>query len=682
MLIFDQLKRDDPQLRVVTLGILGGLGVLLAGLWWVQIVSARDYRESLQTQSFRTVRIPAVRGEILDRNGVVLAENRPTYNVSLYLEELRKPFKEAETMEISTAQAELKRQMGDEEKKLGRKLTKLERKQFLLPVNQREALRQKAHYEVASNVVQQVSLRLRQPLWLVPTNFQRHYESRLALPFTVLANLDPTNIARFEEQSTSPLGVDLEVQSTRVYPGNTLGAHVIGRLQRDDSSVEGEESFFSYRLPDYKGAVGIEAGFDKELRGMAGAKSVLVNNIGYRQTENIWTPAEPGNNIVLTLDARVQQAAEHALQHASVPYTGPVRGAVVVMDVNNGEVLAMASSPTLNPNSFIPKISNEEYQRILALHAEKNRASYENYMPGSIFKLVVGMVALEAGLNPNEIIRVNENPAQPGRGCYMLGGHPIKDTAPPGDYDFRKALKLSCNTYFITMGLRLGPQRILRLAERLHFGERAGLPTHQDAPGQLPGVRRLSSGWSDRTTANISIGADPVWVTPLQVAVLTSAIANRGKVLWPRLVDRIEPPDPTLGEPPIVVPMPPPRDELGVSKRTLDILYEAMLADTEDPDGTGKHVHDEPHPLPGLRVCAKTGTAEVQDEHNRKTGKTTWFASFAPYGHPRWAVVVMIEDGISGGTTCSPIGGEIYQALVECERSDTAKKNTLASARK
>jgi cell division protein FtsI/penicillin-binding protein 2 len=262
---------------------------------------------------------------------------------------------------------------------------------------------------------------------------------------------------------------------------------------------------------------------------------------------------------------------------------------------------------------------------------------------------------------------VEPNPARPGQGCIKVGGHVIKDTAPPGEYDFRKALIFSCNSYFITAGLRVGPERIIRLGQRLHFGERADLPTRQEVAGQFPTLKRLSSGWIDRNTANISIGQDPVWVTPLQVAVLTSAIANRGKVLWPRLVERIEPQDLAGGEQARFFACRPPRDELGVSKRTMDILHDAMLADTEDPEGTGRHVRDR-DPLPGLRICAKTGTAQVQDLHNAKTGQTTWFASFAPYGAPRWAVVVMIEDGESGGTTCSPVAGQVYKALVESDR--------------
>ena len=343
------------------------------------------------------------------------------------------------------------------------------------------------------------------------------------------------------------------------------------------------------------------------------------------------------------------------------------------MDVQSGDILAMASSPTLNPNWYVQGITHAEWQRISDLHAEKNRATWENYMPGSIFKTVVGMAALEAGLDPEEIIHVEPNPAKSTKGHIRVGNHTFRDEAEPGDFNFRRALKRSSNSYFITVGLRIGPEAIIRLGQRLHFGERAGLPTRQDAPGQFPSLQRLSSGWTRVTTGNICIGQDPVWVTPLQIAVLTSAIANGGDVLWPRLVDRIEAADPTLGVPPTVFPRGQVRDRLGVSARTIKIMHEAMLGDTEDADGTGKKAA-----VPGIRICAKTGTAQVQDEHNALIGRTTWFASFAPYEKPHYAVVVMVENGDFGGTTCAPVAHDIYAAILERERSNASKPGTLA----
>ena len=209
--------------------------------------------------------------------------------------------------------------------------------------------------------------------------------------------------------------------------------------------------------------------------------------------------------------------------------------------------------------------------------------------------------------------------------------------------------------------------------QRLHFGERSGLPTRQDAPGQFPSLQRLRTDWSDGNTGNLCIGQDPVWVTPLQIAVLTAAIANDGIVLWPRLVDRIESVDPASPQPPQVFPRGRVRDHLGVSTRTLRILRDAMLANVEDADATGRGAA-----VPGIRIGGKTGTAQVQDARNVKIGQTTWFASFAPYEQPRYAVVVMVENGVSGGTTCAPIAGKIYSALLDRERAQLASSPALA----
>ena len=662
MLIFDQLKKDDPQLRAIAVSVLGGLSVLLAGLWWVQVVSARDYQANLETQSFRTVRIPAVRGRILDRNGIVLAENRPSYNVSLYLEELRHAFDAVYLEKAARARTELKQKQQDLSRKLHRKLTRAERKQFVFTQKQKALLRQQARYEVASNVVSQVSVRLRQPLWLNATNFERHYETRLALPCPVLTNLNASQIALFEEQSTSPMGVDLEIQSRRFYLYGTTAAHVLGHLQFDDSSKEGEEAFFSFRPPDYRGVVGVEYGFDKELRGMAGAKSVLVNNAGYRQTENIWSPAEPGLNVVLTIDLRIQQAAEQALQ-----VFGPAtRAAAVVLDVHNGDVLALVSCPPYNPNSYIPRLSHADYQRITELQAEKNRATQENYAAGSIFKPIVGLACLEAGLNRNATLH---NP-----GYIFVGKKRFGDLAPAGIYDFRRALKVSCNTYFISNGLHVaGISNIVRLAQRFHLGERTGLPTRQEVSGNFPSLKRVSSGWHPADTGNLCLGQGPMDVTPIQMAVVTAAIANGGKVLRPRLVDRIEPQDPALGGPTNYLAAAQVRDELGVKPRNLEILREAMLADVEDSDGTGVRAA-----VPGLRIAGKTGTAEVKNAAGASVTDITWFISFAPYEEPRYAVVAMVEGGKSGGRTCAPIVQKIYTAIQERERSGSGKAATLA----
>ena len=667
MLIFDQLKKHDPHLRVVGLLVFCGLLTLLAGLWWAQIVSSRDYQANLEMQSFRTVRVPAMRGKIVDRNGQVLAENLPDYHISLYLEELSKAFDSANAKSVAATKARSKQDQETEEQRLGRKLNREERKRYLLTTVERNRLRQAAREQVASNTLAQLSrqMRLAQPLSLDVTNFERHYRERLALPYPVLQNLTPSQIALFAEQCANVPGVDLELESTRRYPWQTVGAHIIGCLKRDDSSAEGEDAFFSYRLPDHRGLIGIEAGYDRELRGKAGAKSVLVNSFGYRQTDNVWTPAEAGTNVFLTIDARLQMEVERCLVSFG-PFGAATHGAAVVMDVNSGDILAMASAPTYDPNIYIQGVSAAEAQRLsdANIRPQRNRATQDLYEPGSIFKTMIGLAALESGVDPNTVYTVPENPRQRGKGYIIVRSQPIKDTAAPGDYDFKRAFKVSCNYYFITNGLRAGIENIVRLTEHLHLGETCGLKTYQESAGIFPDARKVSSRWYDGDTANICIGQGKMAVTPLHMTIMTAAIANGGKVLRPRLVSRLEPQDPTARNQVVNFPPGQVRDELGVSPRNLRIVQEAMFADVNEPEGTGRQAY-----VQGMNICGKTGTAQISNIKNAVVDHTTWFISFAPFESPKYAVVVMVEGGSSGGGDCTPIAKNIYRFLARPEQS-------------
>ncbi|MGB7768420.1 MAG: penicillin-binding transpeptidase domain-containing protein [Verrucomicrobiia bacterium] len=670
MLFFDQLKKNDPQLRLLALGIAGSLGILLAGLWWVQIVSAREYESHLETQSYRTVRIPAVRGKILDRHGQVLAENLPRYDLDLYLGDLREQFNAACNRALAQAYANQRKAIAAGEKKLGRSLTKDERRPFELSAGQREQIRDQARFRVANDIVAQVAQKLGQPLAFDAAKFARDYETRLALPVTVLTNLNEAQIARFEEQYAGGLGVDLAVQSDRFYPHGTLAGHVLGYLVRDNRSEQGEDAYFSYRLPDYRGVVGIEGGFDAELRGRAGAEAVLVNNMGYRQSTTILSPPQPGRNVVTTLDLGLEEAATDSIERR---LGTNATAAVVVMDVRSGDVLAMVSSPAINPDY---SVNDLQHLNDPALRPQINRATQGNYAPGSIFKPIVALAALENGLNPNETYEVEPDPQQPWHGCIYVGRRKIEDTVPPGSYNLKLAIERSSNAYFIYNGLRTGIEKIIRLAEKFHFGERTGLPTGQDTGGDLPSLADVQQpGWHDGDSANICFGQGQITVTPLQMAVAYAAIANGGTVLWPRLVKRLEPQDPDAGGTVVNFPSGVVRDEIGVHPRSLNIVRTAMLGETEDPTGTGRAAV-----VTGLCICGKTGTAQVQDEQGRITGWNYWFASFAPYADPRYAVVVMVqsENRGSGGSVCAPIAHDIYEEIVKQGNADAPA--TLARA--
>lgn len=640
MLFFDQLKKSDPTLRTLAWGAFAGMAILLAGLWYVQVVSYRQHAENQKAQSYRTVRIPAIRGKILDANGQPLAENRPSYNVNLYLDELRSQFKQ-----------EWKRCAPKGRLKKG----------------ELAALQAQARYRVVSNIVQHLANVIQQPVFLDFGRFMNHYTNQLALPLAIMTNLTPTQVARFQEQPSTLPGLDLEIQPTRTYPRGQSGAHMLGFLRRDDSSMKDEDAFFNFRLPDYKGQVGLEGAFDQVLRGRAGVKSVLVNNLGYRQSETIWAPADPGKNLVLTINLDLQHAAEKALASAQPD----VRGAVVIMDPNNGDILALVSIPSYDPNLFLPRVNRAHWDMLMDedLKPTRSRATQENYQPGSIFKIVTGLACLESGLDPYAKI---SNP-----GHVFVGRRKIDDTAPAGEYDFRRAFILSSNTYFITNGLKAGIEKIVAIGHRLHFGERTGIPTWQDNGGIFPSTRRIKTGWVEGETANLCIGQGEIAVTPLQMAVMVSAIANGGTVFWPRLVARIEPQDLLSGEQPTIVPQGRVRDYLGVSPRSLRIVREAMLADVEDPKEGGGRLAA----VPGFRVCGKTGTAQIMDIHNRVVDWTTWFASYAPYENPRYVVIVTVESGKSGGSTCAPVAQKIYQAIQQYENHSNLRVTSVSNAR-
>lgn len=664
MLVVDELKKNDPQLRIVALVLMSGLAVLFAGLWWVQIVSARQYRSHLETQAYRSVRLPAMRGKILDREGRVLAENVASYNLSLYLDDLQDRFKE-EYLHIRPVKIVTNSPPFWE---FWSNLHSIHTNRARLTEKQIDQLTWQARYNVANSIVMQISRELQQSLSLDPRKFVRAYMQERALPLTIVPDADESQVARFEEQNPGDNGAALDVQPARVYPYGALAAHLIGYVRKDDSSIAGEDAFFDYRLPDFSGAhtIGIEHGLDSQLHGRAGDASVLVNNLGYRQSETVWNQPEPGKNVALTIDLDIQRTAEKAIAN----HQGTnVQAAAVVMDVHTGDVLAMASFPQFDPNDFAQGLSQEEYDQIQALDAERNHATQENYAPGSIFKPIVGLAALENGLNPNEIYDVQPNPG-PGRdpSAIRIGNRIIGDTVPPGPYNFQLAIERSSNSYFIYNGLRTGIDKVIRMAEKFHFGEAEDLPTGQETKGYLPTLEEVHArDWHQGDSAFICFGQGKLDVTPLQIAVAYSAIANGGTVLWPRLVEKIIPQDPTSGEAATVFPSGVVRDHIGVSDHSLQILREAMLSETEDPEGTGRAavVGQE------MRICGKTGTAQVEDPHGHIDKWNYWFASFAPYENPKYAVVVMVQGKFtgSGGYICAPIAHDIYEELLKKEQA-------------
>ena len=685
MFIFDQLRSKDMPIKIMVIFILCCFFVLAFKLWGLQVSTAVSFQSRQENQSVRAIRLPATRGKILDRNKKPLAVNRLRFDVHIYIDELRSLFREH--------YFNLKK---------GRKMSRAEQLR----------LGKEARYQVVSNLTMQVSMRVGEPLVLDGDRFHKHYEQRLYMPLPVMQDLSPNQVAKFVELIHGLPGVGLSVNPVRTYPNGEMAFHTLGYLRRDDNPEGDRETPFSYRyrMPDYVGIDGLEGIYDRVLRGEAGAKAIRVNNISYRTSEDIWAWPESGRDIELSINREIQLAAEEALKS-----NGPeTRGSIIVMDPNNGDLLALVSKPGFDSNKFISGFSREEIAQLndSQLNRWINRASGSGnvaYPPGSIFKIISSIAYLEEGVikNPNKEI-YNKGFF---RNEQLYPNYSLDDTAPPGDYDFVRAFKLSCNSYFIHFALtpdgrtdqwRQGKRVLIDWGNRFRLGQKTMQPLLvsgdefpsplREGSGYFPAVGNeykkkdqygKKSRWAAGDVANLCIGQGEITVTPLQMVVMTAAIANGGKLIQPRLVLNVsslneDPQSSSRGIPRKVI------KNLDLKDETVSLLHEAMLADVDDQDGSGRGAR-----VRGMSIGGKTGTAEKKvptGKFHPKTGvrlfrmdHITWFVSFAPVESPRYAMVVMVESGASGGKICAPIAGRVYRAIQEVENSNNKVGAKLAN---
>ncbi len=660
MFVFDIFKDDGGRLRIVGAAIALGLVILLGGLWFVQVVFSKRFETDLRRQSFRHVRTPAIRGSILDRNGIALASEEPRHTAVLYLEDLQGQFRD-QSERMRRAFMKMHPEMTNSKGKPS------------MPRRIRDQIQTIADCAVVSNYVYRISSSLGEPRLLNAAVFRRHYESYPYVPFPIVPELKPAQVAVLAEQWTGQPAIDMETEPVRHYM--PLAANLIGYVLRRDFEEGGK---YSFDMPDYVGESGIESVYDDLLCGQPGDKSVLINNMSYRQREEIDTPNLPGKDIYLTIDASIQRAAEAALARADpIRAERPVRGAVIVMDPRNGDILAMASAPTFDPNLYVK--DHRTAAESAALNDPKfkpqfNRAMSGFYPPGSIFKIITGFACLESGLNPNDIYN------SPGEWRANEHSRPIKDEAAPGPYNFVRAFYRSSNTYFIAEGID-HIRKILEVAKRFHLGEKTDISKHQEVSGYIPGPEKVGRNLG-MSTADICIGQE-ITTTPLQIAGMISVIANGGTLYWPRVVSHSRSPD--TGETEQIFAKGRVRDHIQINPDHLNLIRHAMLEDTEHQnlDGTGAGTAYPAFHKPGLstignfHVAAKTGTAEVKSPGSA-FGRVTWVASYAPVEDPRYVVVVMVEDGDFGGTTCAPVAAEIYDAIYKMERSSKLRPSNFA----
>lgn len=591
--------REMFHIRLLQAGMLLALVFIVIMLWRLQVERGQHYKVDASRQSIRRVRLPGTRGCIYDRHGNPLVENRPGYGIVIYLEELRQPGAWSNTIDR------------------------------------------------VMRVVNTVSSRIGMESPLDREDVWTHIRKRLPLPLHGWTDMDAESLARWAELTTGIPGIDIYTQPMRTYPHGKNAAHLLGYVGRADPEGDTGERY-DYYLPEYTGKSGIERSFDEYLRGEAGGYLVRVDVTGYRyEDENLKERRrEPkdGEDVQLALDLNVQEAAEKAL--------GDVTGAMVVIDPRNGDVLAFANSPTYNPNKFVPSIPLSEWRRLREDERKPlfNRASQGGYAPGSTFKPVVAMAALENNLARPETRFTCNGVFKLGRArfhCWYDPGH--------GEIDMRNALKHSCNIYFYKLGLQTGYEYIYHMARALGFGQDTGISI-AERDGLLPSEEwkrnRYNDSWRKGDTCNLSIGQGALVTTPLRMAVTCAAIANGGIVYRPRAVLGIGDPNTDDYEPvPVEV-----ANDLHWHKDNITAVREGMRRVVMGRRGTGRRAR-----VDGVEIAGKTGTAEYGPRDNRKNN--TWMIAFAPFDHPRYAVAALVEDGDSGGSTVAPRISDFFEKV-------------------
>ena len=587
--------------------IVGGLqagfmGVLALRMRYMQVEEADKFRLLAEENRVNIRLIPPARGEIFDRNGQPIAVNQPSYRITLTREDAG---------DVDEVIARLSHLIELDEEELNRAMTELRRTSPFFPV-------------------------------------------------TIADKVSWSDVTQIAVNAPALPGVTPEVGLTRTYPMGSDFAHVIGYVgpvsDYDLEKIEAPDQLLF--IPRFQiGKVGLESKLEDELRGKAGARRVEVNHVGREMRELDRREGIQGQNLQLTIDHELQNYVQARLDGESA--------AAVVMDVHNGDLLAIASAPTFDPNLFVRGISVSDYK---ALTENKYRPLAAKsvqgiYPPGSTFKMVVALAGLDEGIiGPEDTYYCPGHLEVSGRRfhCWKRAGH--------GHMNVEASLRESCDVFYYELALELGIEKISAMARKMGLGERFDIPMSAVASGLTPTKewkrRARDAEWVIGDTVNSAIGQGFVLASPLQLAVMTARIAS-GRAVSPRLIKTIEGIEQTSGD----------GESLGLNENHLRQVRKAMFAVSNNRRGTayGSRIIAE-----GMRMAGKTGTSQVRNitaaeraAGVRSNADLPWerrdhalFVDFAPYDDPRIAVAVIIEHGGGGSSAAAPVARDItLQAL-------------------
>ena len=597
-------SRLMSRIRVAEGIVILMVTLLLFGFWRLQVVHAAHYRELAENNRLRSVVVRAPRGLVTDRNGLLLAANRPAFNVAIVREE------------IDDRDATLEWLAGVLDVTPGVLRDRLELRQQGIPVFE---------------------------------------------PVVIADDIDSALVAAIEARAFEHSGVVIQPEHKRHYPKGLVAAHAMGYVgEINRAQLDSWEPPGRYRMGDIVGKLGLERVHDLLLSGFAGDEEIIVNSVGRTVRVLNQIPPDPGNTLTLTLDLPLQQQAEALLAGK--------KGAIVVLDVNTGGVLAMASAPTFDPNMFARRFSVAEWNAVQNDPARplQNRALQSAYPPGSIFKLMMAVAGLENGM-----ITTETTVTCTGGGTYY--GDYRDCNGVHGTVDLETAIGRSCNVYFYDLGTKLSRQQIVEVAQRYGLGARTGIDLLEEGRGILPTDEWVAQrrppddgNWYPGETIGLAIGQGPINTTPLQLAHMAATLAT-GVKIKPHLVETVE--SASGREIPID-----PRDEgieVILNPYHRQSILAGMRAAVHPVTGTARRAAN-----PVFDFGGKTGTAQVassinagpEEDRPEALRNHAWFVGVAPVEAPQIAIAVFIEHGGSGGIAAAPVAGELMTAYMDSRR--------------
>src|SRR5436190_9409390 len=647
-------RRINSRLRIqfLALLILTGLGALGLRLWWIQVAHGAEWTAQLRGSSQATVRIPSVRGEIKDRTGLTLVQNRASYEVDFYLPEMVKGYRERFGSPPLTEYRAIINGMPKDQKEPD--IIQIVNHGIIPRLNDLDLARD---YNAS--------------------RLQRHYRNDTEVPFSYITDIDFPTMAKFSEHDVGLPGVDIAIKPVRSYVYGALAAHLLGYVGAPDELKMEDATKFTFYQGDVEGKSNVEKSMDEYLRGKPGVRYLRRNAKGTIDGVLREVPPQQGANVFLTLDGRIQAIADEALRAVS-------RAGAVVVDPNNGNILAMASVPSFDPNTFIPSIKAKDWKALQKDEGDPlvNRA-ISCLPPGSTFKLITALAGLRGTKN---LANAHYNCG----GGVSYGDHFFRCWVAEkhythGNIGLADALKVSCDSFFYQYGNAAGIQSLDAVGKMLGIGEESGLQLSGEQTGNMPGpewmqIHHPQERWSQAQTANVSIGQGYTLVSPLQLAMAYATIANGGICYYPRLVDKVLKQDgsPLLdeqGNP--AAPPPRVRSDLRqeIPPDRIELVRKGLWKVVNEGGGTGGRAR-----LQDWVVAGKTGTAQATERGHEEN--VAWFACFAPFDHPKYVVVVMVQGSSGhGGEVAGPIATRILErAVAEDEGKFDMKVAWLAPA--